>query len=152
MSKLDEPPFVKVIIGSAIGLPLIIIRFILNWVILASGTPNFFEIMMMIFSLIQNILLIILCAAILILSIVGKSVYYKNENIPLIFGILMAIASGVVLGFNIYYLISGILGLIIIKAVVTIFEILILIFGIAIIGLMVMSLVYSIKVAKSDTY
>jgi hypothetical protein len=108
--------------------------------------------MMMIFSLMQNIVLIVLCAVILVLSIVGKSVYQKNMHIPFIFGLITSIASGVILGFNIYFLISAIIGLIIIKAITVILEVFILIFEIAVIGLMVMSLVYSIKVAKNDTF
>jgi hypothetical protein len=151
LSKLDEPLFIKVIIGSAISLALIIIGFILDWFCIATAPSGMGKILAIIFTMMQNILLIVLCVAILVLSAVGKSVYYKNENIPFIFGLITSIASGVILGFNVYFVISTILS-IIFGIKIFILGILIFIFEIAIIGLMVMSLVYSIKVAKTDTY
>lgn len=151
MSKLDEPPFVKVIIGSAISLALIIIRFILNWFSIASAPSGPLKIISIIFTMMQNILLIVLCAVILVLSAVGKSVYYKNENIAFIFGLITAIASGVILGFNIYFIIMSFIGLFLISGI-SIYNIFTLILALAIIGLMIMSLIFSIKVAKNDTF
>lgn len=151
MSKLDEPPFIKVIIGSAISLALIIIGFILDWFSIATAPSGMGKILAMMFTMMQNILLIVLCAAIVILSAVGKSVYYKNENIPFIFGLITSIASGVILGFNVYFVIMNLISLFLIFSI-NIYSIFTLILGLAIIGLMIMSLIFSIKVAKNDTF
>ncbi|TFF98247.1 MAG: hypothetical protein EU541_07085 [Promethearchaeota archaeon] len=144
MKKYQDPEFTNAMIGGSIGLGFAITKIILLFVEFNLSPGGL--LMMILVYVPMHVVLIVLCVAILVLNIVGLRIYEKSEYLPFIFGLITAIASGIVILINVILFFFQIMNYLIGTIVPIDFINLIPLFGM--IGGVIVSLVFGIKVAK----